>query len=290
MCANKPIRGAARTRKNRGGFSLVELLAVMAIVAMLSTLAVTSYFSAIRGMTSRTARDNFYNALMMARQRACIDGCRVSLIIFNDAAAFDAAGTAISDLAASFVVCRELGRFSFVGGNGNLLFDEFSDLGSLFRPKQAGDSSSTSHAGAVKLYNLSRGTWTLVGPYVDWRTVGSSVDLLYSGGSFSINAHALERLTGSGTASGSGVSWETGDSYGVEITPVKALPKGYVFDELNNNLSSMQTLTEVKSVTFEPDGTVLQSVTFTIRSQTQDPNVQGTKFTVSTQGDITVTN
>mgnify|MGYP001357930545 CR=1 FL=1 len=100
----------------------------------------------------------------------------------------------------------------------------------------------------------------------------------------------LERLTGSGTASGSSVSWETGDSYGVEITPVKALPKGYVFDELNNNLSSMQTLTEVKSVTFEPDGTVLQSVTFTIRSQTQDPNVQGTKFTVSTQGDITVTN
>jgi hypothetical protein len=258
----------------------------MAIVAMLSTLAVTSYFSAIRGMSSRTARDNFYNALMMARQRACIDGCRVSLIVFNEAAAFDASGTAISDLAASFVVCRELGRFSFV--SGNFLFDEFSDLGSLFRKKQAGDSAGTS-AGSVKLYNLSQGAWTLVGPYVDWKTVGSSAELLYSGGSFSIKAHALERLTGSGTASTGSTNWKTGDSYGVEITPIKSLPKGFVFDELNNNLTSGDTLKDVRSVTFEPDGSAIRGATFTIRSQTRDPNVQGMRFTVSTQGNITVT-
>ncbi len=286
MCANKPIRRAVRTKRNRGGFSLIELLAVMAIVAMLSTLAVTSYFSAIRGMSSRTARDNFYNALVMARQRACIDGCRVSLIIFNEAAAFDPSGTAISDLAASFVVCRELGRFSFV--SGNFLFDEFSDLGSLFRKKQAGDSAGTS-AGSVKLYNLSQGAWTLVGPYVDWKTVGSSAELLYSGGSFSIKAHALERLTGSGTASTGSTNWKTGDSYGVEITPIKSLPKGFVFDELNNNLTSGDTLKDVRSVTFEPDGSTIRGATFTIRSQTRDPNVQGMRFTVSTQGNITVT-
>jgi prepilin-type N-terminal cleavage/methylation domain-containing protein len=290
MCANKPIQRAARTKRNRGGFSLIELLAVMAIVAMLSTLAVTSYFSAIRGMSSRTARDNFYNALMMARQRACIDGCRVSLIVFNEAAAFDASGTAISDLAASFVVCRELGRFSFV--SGNFLFDEFSDLGSLFRKKQAGDSANTS-AGSVKLYNLSQGAWTLVGPYVDWKTVGSpadsSAELLYSGGSFSIKAHALERLTRSGTASTGSTNWKTGDSYGVEITPIKSLPKGFVFDELNNNLTSGDTLKDVRSVTFEPDGSAIRGATFTIRSQTRDPNVQGMRFTVSTQGNITVT-
>ncbi len=77
----------------------------------------------------------------------------------------------ISDLAASFVVCRELGRFSFV--SGNFLFDEFSgDLGFAVPEKQAGDSAGTS-AGSVKLYNLSQGAWTPVGPYVDWKTVGS---------------------------------------------------------------------------------------------------------------------
>jgi prepilin-type N-terminal cleavage/methylation domain-containing protein len=287
MCANKPIQRAARTKRNRGGFSLIELLAVMAIVAMLSTLAVTSYFSAIRGMSSRTARDNFYNALMMARQRACIDGCRVSLIVFNEAAAFDASGTAISDLAASFVVCRELGRFSFV--SGNFLFDEFSDLGSLFRKKQAGDSANTS-AGSVKLYNLSQGAWTLVGPYVDWKTVGSSADssaeLLYSGGSFSIKAHALERLKRHRIDREYEPDWKTGDSYGVEITPIKSLPKGFVFDELNNNLTSGDTLKDVRSVTFEPDGTAVKNATFTIKSR--DTNAKGTSFSVGKSGDIKV--
>ena len=193
MCANRPIQRAARTKRNRGGFSLIELLAVMAIVAMLSTLAVTSYFSAIRGMSSRTARDNFYNALMMARQRACIDGCRVSLIVFNEAAAFDASGTAISDLAASFVVCRELGRFSFV--SENFLFDEFSDLGSLFRKKQAGDSAGTS-AGSVKLTICHRapGRWSgLMWTGRPW--VPGPTGPALSTGKFSNQSPRLERLT-----------------------------------------------------------------------------------------------
>ena len=257
---------------------------------MLSTLAVTSYFSAIRGMSSRTARDNFYNALMMARQRACIDGCARQPDRFQRSRRLRCVGHSDQRPAASFVVCRELGRFSFV--SGNFLFDEFSDLGSLFRKKQAGDSANTS-AGSVKLYNLSQGAWTLVGPYVDWKTVGSSADssaeLLYSGGSFSIKAHALERLKRHRIDREYEPDWKTGDSYGVEITPIKSLPKGFVFDELNNNLTSGDTLKDVRSVTFEPDGSAIRGATFTIRSQTRDPNVQGMRFTVSTQGNITVT-
>ena len=136
MCANKPIQRAALDERTAADSPLIELLAVMAIVAMLSTLAVTSYFSAIRGMPSRTALTTSTTRMAMARQRACIDGCRVSLIVFNEAAAFDASGTAISDLAASFVVCRELGRFSFVSGTS--CSDEFSDLGSLFRKNRRG--------------------------------------------------------------------------------------------------------------------------------------------------------
>lgn len=288
MRVNQSMSEAVRRKKACGGFSLIELLAVMAIVAMLSTLAVTSYFSAVRGMASRTARRNFANALSMARQRACIDGCRVSLIIFNEAAGFDPSGTAISDLAASFVVCRELGRLSFV--SGDLLFDEFSDLGKLFRDKPAGDSTGDSPAGAIKIYNLSQGSWSLVRPYVSWKNVGSSVKLLYSGGNFQIQAHALQRLTGSGVNSTGegGSNWETGDSYGIEIMPVQALPKGFSFKELINTLSSDQALTDVKYVTFEPDGSALAEVNFTIQSR--DPNAKGMTFTVSRKGDIEVKN
>lgn len=283
-------RTTQKSRRTRGrdGFSLLELLAVMAIVAMLSTLAVTSYFSAIRGMSSRTARRGLTNALSMARQRACIDGCRVSLIIFNEAAGFDTSGSKVSDLAASYVVCRELGRFSFV--REDLLFDEFADLNKLFREKLSTDTSSDSVAGAIRLYNLSAGSWSLVRPYVVKANVGSKADLLYSGNSFQIEAYAFQRLTGSGMQSSGGgnPTWKAGDSYGIEVMPVQSLPKGFSFRELNANASSDASLTDVRHVTFEPDGSALAAATFTVESQ--DPNAKGAKFTINTKGEIQVSN
>ena len=282
-------RTTQKSRRTRGrdGFSLLELLAVMAIVAMLSTLAVTSYFSAIRGMSSRTARRGLTNALSMARQRACIDGCRVSLIIFNEAAGFDTSGSKVSDLAASYVVCRELGRFSFV--REDLLFDEFADLNKLFR-KLSTDTSSDSVAGAIRLYNLSAGSWSLVRPYVVKENVGSKADLLYSGNSFQIEAYAFQRLTGSGMQSSGGgnPTWKAGDSYGIEVMPVQSLPKGFSFRELNANASSDASLTDVRHVTFEPDGSALAAATFTVESQ--DPNAKGAKFTINKRGEIQVSN
>jgi len=283
-------RTTQKSRRTRGrdGFSLLELLAVMAIVAMLSTLAVTSYFSAIRGMSSRTARRGLTNALSMARQRACIDGCRVSLIIFNEAAGFDTSGSKVSDLAASYVVCRELGRFSFV--REDLLFDEFADLNKLFREKLSTDTSSDSVAGAIRLYNLSAGSWSLVRPYVVKEKVGSKARLLYSEKPFQIEAYAFQRLTGSGMQSSGGgnPTWKAGDSYGIEVMPVQSLPKGFSFRELNANASSDASLTDVRHVTFEPDGSALAAATFTVESQ--DPNAKGAKFTINKRGEIQVSN
>ena len=77
-------KAAGTPKRARRGFSLLELLAVMSIMAMLSTLAVTSYFGAIRGMASRGAKKHFQNTLLLARQRACIDGARVRLMAFYE--------------------------------------------------------------------------------------------------------------------------------------------------------------------------------------------------------------
>jgi hypothetical protein len=82
------------------------------------------------------------------------------------------------------------------------------------------------------------------------------------------------------------VTWDTGDSYGIEVAPVKALPKGFEFVELNNTLTSDQALKDVKSITFEADGTAVKNATFTIRSR--DANAKGTSFSVGKSGDIKV--
>jgi hypothetical protein len=109
-------------------------------------------------------------------------------------------------------VCREWARFSFV--REDLLFDEFADLNKLFREKLSTDTSSDSVAGAIRLYNLSAGSWSLAAPLRGQENVGSKADLLYSGNSFQIEAYAFQRLTGSGMQSSGGgnPTWKAGDS------------------------------------------------------------------------------
>ena len=98
-------------RRSRRGFSLLELLAVMSIMAMLSTLAVTSYFSAVRGMTRRSAVKHLANTLVVARQRACLEGSRMSVMIFNEVSRYEGSKEIVIP---SYVICKEVGRISFI--------------------------------------------------------------------------------------------------------------------------------------------------------------------------------
>lgn len=270
-----------KEHKKRRGFSLLELLAVMSIMALLSTLAVTSYFSAVRGMANRSARRNFENSLVLARQRACIDGARVSLIAFNEVAAYDTDGKTVKDLAASYVVCKEIGRLTLV--SGNYLYDEFSDLKQLFGENTSGDSFSSTYRGGIRLYNLDVGSWTMVKPYVVQKDEGSQAKLPYSDVSYQFKAHAFEMMSGTGTKStGTGTrDWKAGDAYGVEVAPVQSLPKGFTFGELSDT-----DMTDVQHVTFEPDGSAAQAKTFTIKGSKAEGG-ESHAFTISTQGKIT---
>jgi len=271
------------TRAARRGFSLLELLAVMSIMALLSTLAVTSYFSAVRGMANRSARRNFENSLVLARQRACIDGARVSLIAFNEVASYDTDGKTVKDMAASYVVCKEIGRLSLV--SGIYLYDEFSDLKQLFGEATSDDGSSSSYRGGIRLYNLDVGSWTLVKPKVVLKDEGSPVKLLYSdpdrGHQF--EAYAFEMMSGTGTKStGTGTrDWKAGDAYGVEVAPVQSLPKGFTFGELSDT-----DMTDVQHVTFEPDGTATEAKKFTIKGSKAEGG-ESFPFNVDTDGRIT---
>lgn len=280
VMGGKPQEGAAGAAKRvRWGFSLLELLAVMSIMAMLSTLAVTSYFSAIRSMAARGAKKQFLNTLVLARQRACIDGARVSVMIFNEIGSYESDGATVKEWAPSYVVCKELGRVSFV--SGNYLFDEFSDLKQLFGTAPDGESSDIGRVGGIRLYNLTSGFWTLVKPYVSLRSVGGANSrLLYSGGTHNFMAYAFEKQTGTGSQSSGSGAWQVGDAYGIEVAPVQFLPKGFSFEQLANNESA------IHYVTFEPDGSAKQGKTFTIRGS-KAAGGGSFRFSVSKDGSIT---
>lgn len=295
------FRQATRRAPQRCGFSLLELLAVMAIMAMLATLAISSYFAAVKGMASRSAKRHFENALVSARQRACIDGVRVSLMAFNEIGGFDSEGNIDEDkLIACYVICKEIGRLSYL--ETPYLFDEFADLKALFgeAPASGNDTYvSSTYKGGFRLYNLSQGWWTFVEPHVVLEDMGSAnSDLLYSKAlrenpttsasvvnterNHAFKAYAFKMQTGneaksSGTGAG---NWHIGDVYGVEVSPIQNLPKGFKFDELSDNTK------DVQCVTFEPDGSIRGSqVRFTIQG-TKASSKERIQFTISNLGKI----
>ena len=219
----------------------MELLAVMSIMAMLTTLAVTSYFTAIRGMARRSAIKHVVNSLILARQRSCMEGVRVSVMFFNEFRGYekDADGkqTAKEINIPSYVVCKELGRFSYVVGSGNAIKvgDEFAELGKMFGTNDMGSA----YQGQLRLYNLTHGGWLDVKPWVSTDTERFDVLCSFPYEKAVTGSDPEQRqMSGFGftvvrNQSGT-VGTRTGDSYGIEAAPVGSLPKEFVFNGLDN--------------------------------------------------------
>ena len=255
-----------RNRTRESGFSLLELLAVMSIMALLTTLAVTSYFSAVRGMGRRSAVNNLANTLIQARQRACMDSARVSVVIYNEVK-----GTEAEDITPAYVICKAVGRITYYVNNK--LVDEYTALETIFST----DSLGSSYKGALKLYNLTRGGVSYVYPWVQAYPLRNHASA-YTDEVYTINAYAFEINPHIPAREGGNV-WEVGDSYGVEAAPVQTMPRGFFVD----NIGVSQT--EVEFVTFLPDGRALSQTTITI-GERRPPN-KSVSMTVSTDGSIT---
>ncbi len=235
---------------------MLELLAVMSIAAMLTTLAVTSYFAAVRGMGRRSAVKHLANTLTVARQRACMDNARVSVILFNEVSGVDATGD--MEVTPSYVICKEMGRITYA--TGSYLGDEYTALDAIFGLKRdAGDPNDfqgfDARAGGIRLYNMTSGGSCYVYPLVkrhslrtdsvydkrepdsyhidDSGVIDKNINLF----NFEINTSA-----GRNTA-----TWQLGDAYGVEAAPVQNLPRGFRFSALGDNQNAFEYITFLPS-------------------------------------------
>jgi len=238
-------------QKNKRGFSLMELLAVMAIMGILATMAITGYFSAVRSMSRRRAVSNLMASLTQARQRACIDGTRTALVCYNVKS--EATSSDLKTVYPTYVVCKALGRVT--SNSGGKIGDEFTPLDKIFGvkppPSAAATSSSYSSFGSRRLYNLSRTGWTDVEVTVEPGTYIGDFSSGLTGIPVQDPPELLWCFSAANNNTGMGISdssWQIGDMYGIDISPPGIFPKNVFFGKLMADDKSQI------NVMFYPDG------------------------------------
>ena len=215
---------ALRTLRSRG-FTLLELLVVVTIMIFITLIVVLNYFGGTRSAGYAAANRNVFDALMLARQRACIDGSRTSLYLLD---------------ATNYVIVRLIGTISRVipGDSVGQLHDYYTDL-----------TTYANASNGILLVNMTRPgvTGTLVG--------ATCLSSLITNRSGSYNAEISKIAI---TTTNIDV-WKDGDRYGIEIHTRQALPPGFYFCEVDNAgtpRGSPPTHVSSSEVRFSPDGTL----------------------------------
>ncbi|MCL1921038.1 MAG: type II secretion system GspH family protein [Kiritimatiellaeota bacterium] len=281
-------------KRARDGFSLMELMAVMAVMALLATLGVTSYFSAIRGMNKRRAADNVHKTLVTARQRACVDAAQTQVLFFNVWSGAEKLPQNAGDdtkmlkaLAPSYVVCKALGRVTFV--QGDLIGDEFTPLDSLIGTARSLSEVKSSH-GRMRLFNLTRGDWSDVytkvipdvGPEISSPLAMTGARLNQAG-----DMMIWCFVKASAASGGHNVPWEPGDIYGIEVTPLAALPQNVFFGGNLAPSANGGPDSRVQTIRFFPDGGAEGgSVMLTSKEPTPWSFKRFTSITVGSDGKV----
>jgi type II secretory pathway pseudopilin PulG len=254
----------------------MELLVVMSIMGLLLTLGTVGYFSAISGMAQRSAVEHLMSTLTVARQRACMDATRVGVVWFNES--LDGSKT---NVVPTYIVCKAVGRVSRPP-EGDFIYDEFTPLDEMFG---TATSSLGSKLKGIRIFNMTQGTMSFVIPNAMPYQSESGISLpspygKLKGGADKLNGftfYGLERHSSSSTW-----SWKSGDVYGVAATEPYTLPKGIVFDSLDDQETTSIDRSK-NCIWFYPDGRV-EGCTIKLSDTKQGKSCS---FTVNNDGSIT---
>jgi type II secretory pathway pseudopilin PulG len=239
ISGRRPLTSDLRplTSGKRGGFTLLELLVVVTMMIFITTIAVMNYFGAMRTAGYNAVSNDVFNALLMARQRACIDNkpVYVYLIDTTNYVLLESFGTAA-------IVANEA---SAPGGNGKVLYDQYNDV-----------SGFLSNSIIVDIDNLGTGA-------ISWSTgtapSPTNTYLINGDGSLvpdNLNYSTIH-VTNNPACDFSG--WKPGDRYGATIFAPQMLPNGFVF---------VSPSTPGQSIVFSPDGTVKAGISSLVVQET----------------------
>jgi len=207
MCNYNPT---ARLR-TRAAFTLIELVAVIGIILMMTLVITGAYIGMSRAIAARIGINHLRNAVMITRQHACMDGQRTYLYILNET---------------DYVICRRAGRVSSDAVSVNIsvpdpsdpnrqtseacyhIKDEYTDLDSYvnsFNRAKDGlmiynfnSDHAQPYATVVKIEPFGDGGWSI---------------FIKQTSRFSMNPK----------------DFKSGDIFGIEIYSRRSLPRGYSF-------------------------------------------------------------
>lgn len=254
---------STRTRTSRSaGFTLVELLVSIGLMALLATLASTGYYAAARGMADRGVETDVKSMIRQTMQRALIDQVPTALIFYNQRLKEDVGDDGEEVVVGTAVAIRMAGRVSQV--SGAYLIDEFADLNYTYPT----NSRSSGDMG-MPIYRLNgvRNGLSTCRTVVDgnvqqaFGSQGQADYMIAAGYATNVVLWAFKRKSGYS-------NWKAGDAYATEISSLR-LPAGYYFGS--------KAPTEYKPV--DPSGT--KGLVFDPLESSMDGNLNKYEFNLA---------
>ncbi len=238
----------SRNRKKRsGGFTLLELIAVMAIIVTMALVVAGGYNGIMRAINESSAINAMRNTAMLCRQHAVLDNRRTYFLV-----------TGIN----KYVLCRYGGKVSDLSGKSSFevpylsksesaywLFDDYADWSAMaesFTSSQMDeddiddmfDSNSESAYSGNYIFDFEESEGCRI-KYPPFFHDGNDCWVL-----------------GLDTKDVSGSLFAPGNEYGWLLYDEKTLPRGYVFSDDLYDIDSSGDFKQGACFYFDPDGTV----------------------------------